>query len=283
MASILAGTYIASQRYFRQHRYAKERTKSNSTERYHNLNFVRQHGIIGEVIALHIKLILRSKRLRSTFIFSFLFILYGLLFYRENNADTMTVYAMIANIIVSSLMLMQQQFVIRWDCAFFDGLMAQAITSRTYIRSHYIILMILNAASFILSTPYFLMGEEIVYLHISLFLWNSGIGTIFILLMACFNKGYIEVMSRSVMNQQGQYPDSVADDDGRPGFVGCTEVAHRYAYSRNRHRSDRPDRPDDAQAPPELLHTRFLSSETRFGRKLPRTQIILTTFFRRPQ
>lgn len=203
MASILAGTYIASQRYFRQHRYAKERTKSNSTERYHNLNFVRQHGIIGEVIALHIKLILRSKRLRSTFIFSFLFILYGLLFYRESNADTMTAYVIIANIIVSSLMLMQQQFVIRWDCAFFDGLMAQAITSRTYIRSHYIILMILNAASFILSTPYFLMGEEIVYLHISLFLWNSGIGTIFILLMACFNKGYIEVMSRSVMNQQG--------------------------------------------------------------------------------
>ena len=203
MALILAGTYVGSQRYFRQHRYAKERAKSNSSERYHNLNFVRQHGIIGEVIALHIKLILRSKRLRGTFIFSFLFILYGLLFYKESNAGMVTAYAMIANIIVSSLMLMQQQFVIRWDCDFFDGLMAQAITSRTYIRSHYIILMILNAASFILSTPYFLMGEEIVYLHISLFLWNSGLGTIFILLMASFNKGYIEVMSGSIMNQQG--------------------------------------------------------------------------------
>lgn len=203
LALISVGTYVGSQQYFRLHRYAKERTKSGSTERYHSLNFVRQHGIIGEVIALHIKLVLRSKRLRSTFIFSFLFILYGLLFYKESNPDKMTAYAMIANIIVSSLMLMQQQFVIRWDCGFFDGLMAQAITSRTYIRSHYIILMILNTASFILSTPYFLMGEEIACLHISLFLWNSGLGTIFILLMASFNKGYIEVMSGSIMNQQG--------------------------------------------------------------------------------
>ncbi|WP_373763459.1 DUF5687 family protein [Porphyromonas loveana] len=201
LVAIITGCYVASQAYFKHHYYPRERS-GKSRERYESLNFVRQYGMVGEMIALHMKLLRRSKRIRNAFIFSFVLMFYGLLFYRQDSQPLFSL-ALIANLVVSTLMLMMSQWTIRWDCAFFDGLMAQAITARTYIRSHYIMLMALNLISFLLTTPYFLMGQEIIFVHLTFLLWNSGVGIFIILLLASFNKGYIDLLQGGAMNQQG--------------------------------------------------------------------------------
>lgn len=198
------GTYFGNEIFFKHHFYPKERKyRHNKSGSHNSLNFVRQYGNVGEIIALHLKIMKRSKRIRNALIPSVIFLCYGLLFYEKPNISFYAM-AIIAHFIVNLISIMMGQWVIRWDCDFFDGLMSQAITSRLYIRSHYLILIGLNIISFILTTPYIFMGVEIFYLHLSLFLCNCGIGIIIILLLSTFNTGHIDLeKSGAFSNMQG--------------------------------------------------------------------------------
>ena len=60
-----------------------------------------------------------------------------------------------------------------------------------------------NIICFALTTPYFLFGMRIVYLHLSAFLFNIGVNIYLLIFMSTYNTRRIDLSKSSAMNYQG--------------------------------------------------------------------------------
>lgn len=169
-----------------------------------DLSFLNRFGVFGDIISLQIKLILRHKRTKSIMYLSFAFLFYGLLFYTSDTYnDNHGMLFFVAMFVTGIFMLMYGQWIISWDGTHFDCLMTQKMDAKTYLKANYFLLISLNIISFILTTPYFLFGQDIAYLHIAAFLYNTGVNTIFFLITASFNTKRLDLSKSSAMNYQG--------------------------------------------------------------------------------
>jgi len=108
-----------------------------------------------------------------------------------------------AMFITGFLMLMFGQWVISWDSSHFDTLMTKNIPVRTYLNANYYLLMSFNVICFILTTPYFFFGMQIVYLHLAAFIFNIGVNVYLLIYLATYNNRRIDLTKSSAMNYQG--------------------------------------------------------------------------------
>ena len=169
-----------------------------------DISFLNRFGIIGELITLEIKLILRHKRTKSILYMSVLFLFYGLFFYTsKTNANNNAMLFFAAMFITGFLMLMLGQWVISWDSSYFDSIMTKNIPIRSYMNSNYFLLLGFNVISFVLTTPYFFFGMKIVYLHLAAFLFNIGVNAYFLIFMATYKSTRIDLSKSAAMNYQG--------------------------------------------------------------------------------
>ena len=169
-----------------------------------NLSFLNRFGIIGELISLEIKLILRHKRTKSILYMSGFFLLYGLLFYTQKtytNSNGMLFF--VAMFMTGLLMLMFGQWLISWDSSHFDSLMTQNIPIRTYLNANYYLMIAFNIICFVLTTPYFFFGMKIVYIHLAAFIFNVGVNVYLLMYLATYNTRRIDLSKSSAMNYQG--------------------------------------------------------------------------------
>ena len=83
---VVAGAYLLNRLFFAQNFYSEKFNEKIKTENNFrsNLSFLNRFGVIGEIIALEIKLILRHKRTKSILYMSGFFLFYGLLFYTND-------------------------------------------------------------------------------------------------------------------------------------------------------------------------------------------------------
>ncbi len=167
-----------------------------------DFSFLNRFGIIGELISLQIKLMLRHKRTRTILLTSAVFLFYGLLFYtHHSNGDGMLFF--IAVFMTGILMLMYGQWAVSWDSNHFDSLMTKNIPVRSYITANYYLMMAFNILCFVLTTPYFLFGSKIIYMHIAAFFFNSGVNIFLLLFFSTFNTKRVDLSRSSAMNYQG--------------------------------------------------------------------------------
>jgi hypothetical protein len=180
-----------------------QKIKSNKTS-VTDITFLNRFGIIGELMTLEIKLILRHKRTKSILYMSGFFLLYGLMFYTNphlGNNNGMLFF--VAMFITGLLMLMFGQWVISWDSNHFDSLMTQNIPIRTYLNANYYLMIAFNVICFVLTTPYFYFGMKIVYMHLAAFIFNIGVNVFLLLFFATFNTRRVDLSKSSAMNYQG--------------------------------------------------------------------------------
>ena len=160
--------------------------------------------MIGELISMEIKLILRHKRPKSTLMVSCFFIFYGLLFYTNDiYAKNFGMLFFVAMFMTGILMLMFGQWLISWDSRHFDSLMTRNIPIKTYMLANYYLLIAFNIICFAVTTPYFYFGMKIVYLHISAFLFNIGVNIYLLMYLSTYNNKRIDLTKSSAMNYQG--------------------------------------------------------------------------------
>ncbi|MFA6582404.1 MAG: DUF5687 family protein [Paludibacter sp.] len=168
------------------------------------LSFLNRFGIIGELISVEIKLILRHKRTKSILYMSGFFLLYGLMFYTQPvYAKSNGMLFFVAMFITGLLMFMYGQWTISWDSSHFDSLMTRNIPIRTYLNANYYLLVAFNLICFVLTTPYFYFGMKIVYMHVAAFIFNIGVNVFLLLFLATFNTKRIDLSKAQVMNYQG--------------------------------------------------------------------------------
>lgn len=204
---VLVGFAFTLNKWFFSQNYYPERFNSKLEDDKivtTNLSFLNRFGVIGELIGLEIKLILRHKRTKSILYMSAFFLLYGLIFYTnkayENNNGLLFFVAMF---MTGLLMLMFGQWIISWDSSHFDSLMTQNIPIVTYLKANYYLLIAFNIICFVLTTPYFFFGMKIVYMHLAAFIFNMGVNVFLLLLFATYNTRKLDLSKPSAMNYQG--------------------------------------------------------------------------------
>ncbi|MDO5665982.1 MAG: DUF5687 family protein [Bacteroidia bacterium] len=208
IALLLSGfAFVLNKWFFAQNYYPenfdKKIIKKQQTETQ-NFSFMERFGKIGEIISLEMKLVLRHKRTKNVLYSAALFLLYGLLFYpsdmyKENDAMLMFVAIFVTGI----GMILFGQWIINWEGSYFDFLMTRDIDTQSYIKANYFLLLSLSIVSFILTTPYFLFGTDILINHSVAFLYNVGVNIHVYLFGATFNTKRLELSKGSAMNMQG--------------------------------------------------------------------------------
>lgn len=206
MALCVLCAYGLNRRFFAKYYYAErfDRKSNSSKTKAADFSFMERFGQIGELIELNLKLILRHKRTKSLLTVGCLFLAYGLLFYpNKHYADSYGLLFFAAVFVVGSFTMLLGQWVILWNGSHFDYLMTKPIDTRTYICANYYMLIGFSMISFVLSTPYFLFGTNIIILHLSALLYNMGVNTAFFMLVAPFIAKRLDLSKGSAMNYQG--------------------------------------------------------------------------------
>ncbi len=198
--------FVLNKWFFAQNYYPENFDKSAKKRQVEaqRFTFMERFGKIGEIISLEMKLVLRHKRTKNVLYMVPLFLFYGLLFYpngmyRENDAMLMFVAIFITGI----GMIMFGQWIINWEGSYFDFLMTRNIDTQSYIRANYFLLLALSVVSYILTTPYFLFGTDILINHSVAFLYNVGVNIHVYLFGATYNTKRLELAKGSAMNMQG--------------------------------------------------------------------------------
>ena len=198
--------FMLNKWFFSQNYYPENFNKQLKGDKTINadLSFLNRFGLIGELISVEIKLILRHKRTKSILYISSFFLFYGLLFYSKDEfAKSNGLLFFVAMFMTGVLMFMYGQWVVSWDSAHFDSLMTRNLSIRTYLTANYFLLIGFNIICFILTTPYFFFGMKIVYMHLAAFIFNVGVNVYLLLFLATYNNRRIDLSKSSAMNYQG--------------------------------------------------------------------------------
>ncbi|MDR0332617.1 MAG: DUF5687 family protein [Dysgonamonadaceae bacterium] len=197
------GAYYLNKAFFRKNYYAESFEKQSKKQNYiSHFSFMDKFGKTGELMQVHIKTFLRNKRMKATLWTMPFILLYGLLFY--NNSSYGLGMKMFAGIFVTGFpMLILGQWAIGLNSTYFDAIMSKKITVRDYILSFYYMMFVLCIVSFILTTPYFFYGKEIMIVQTVAFLYNIGVNISILLFFSTFNDKRIELNTGGAMNYQG--------------------------------------------------------------------------------
>jgi len=206
LAVILA--YLLNRRFFAQNYYAEKfegKIKKEKNYNTSNLAFLNRFGIIGDIMALKMKLIWRNSRGKKMLYLVPLFLLYGLIFYTNdhymNNSPGMLLFCAI--FVTGGVTIMFGQWIIGWNSSHFDALMTRNISIRSYLTANIYMMLAGNIISFLITMPYFLFGKQIAILHIVAFLFNSGVNVFMLTYFATYNTKRIDLAAKSALNYQG--------------------------------------------------------------------------------
>lgn len=174
-----------------------QRTKTKS------FLFLNRYGEVGVLIANELKMILRNKRPRSMLIVSAIFLLYGFIFYKENHLNNYLMLTFTGTFITAILSINYGQFIFSWESSFFDSYIVNKISPYNIIKSKYLFFAFLNIFCYIITLPYMLISPKIGLINTAIFLYNTGISSIVVLLFGVYNSKRIDLGKSQFMNYEG--------------------------------------------------------------------------------
>lgn len=197
--------FAINSRYLRNNLYMEElksgETKKSSTD----YPFLDRFGDAGTLAALEIKLILRNKRSRSTAFKGLIFLFYGLLMYKQKSIDE-NAFGLIlfaALFMTGNLILVYGQFMFGWQSAEFDGLLANKVDIRTFIKAKFLLLTLSSTALTLVVSCYGFMSWKLVAIQLAAYLYNIGVGAVVVLYFATRNDKAIDLSKGANFNWQG--------------------------------------------------------------------------------
>lgn len=199
--------YYLNYRFFLQAMYPEEIAfkKKSSGSAGQNVDFLKNFGLIGEMINIELKLILRNKRPKNILYLSAFFLLYGLIFY--NNDKYMTemsgILLFVGIFITGIFMINYGQMLFSWQGSHYDFALTRPMSMRQYVESKYWLLSSATIISFVLSTPYVYFGWKILLIHFAMMLFNLGINVFVILNLAMWDPKKVDLQKGATFNYEG--------------------------------------------------------------------------------
>ncbi|MFC3561059.1 DUF5687 family protein [Pedobacter jamesrossensis] len=199
------GIFKLNSDFLRRNLYAEELSSRQEKKVSTDYAFLNRFGRVGELAALELKLILRHKRSRSSLILGFFFLFYGFIFYKEKSIDSDAFgQMMFAAIFMTGIsIIIYGQFMFAWQSAHFDGLLANKINFKDYIKAKFLLFTIGATVITLLASFYGFLSPKLLLLHIAAYLYNIGFGTVIVLYLATLNYKRLDITKAASFNYQG--------------------------------------------------------------------------------
>lgn len=197
--------FLLNARYLRNNLYVEELSSSEEIKTSTDYPFLDRFGKVGALVALEIKLILRNKRSRSAVTMSMIFLFYGFLFYKKEllDKDNLAMMLFAAVFMTGNTISIYGQFMFGWQSAHFDGLMANKIDIKDFIRSKFLLFTLLSTFTTLVACLYGFISWKILAVQFAAYFYNIGIGTILVLYFATRNFKSMDLSKGSTFNFQG--------------------------------------------------------------------------------
>lgn len=168
-----------------------------------DLPLLNKLGVIGELIALEVKLIWRNKRPKSLVMRSALVVFYGLVFYKGYAENFQLSYVFVGLFITGISLMNYGQFMNSWQSSYFDLLLTSNIKTFDFFKSKYLLLSSSCVIYFMLTLPYFYFGWRAVAVNLAMCLYNVGVNVLWILYFSNYNDKRIDLKGSAKFNWQG--------------------------------------------------------------------------------
>ncbi|WP_443937032.1 DUF5687 family protein [Pedobacter sp. MW01-1-1] len=197
--------FMMNSRYLRANLYVEELSKKQEKKVSTDYAFLNRFGKVGELAALELKLILRHKRSRSALFMSFFFLFYGFIFYKEKAiARDAFGTMMFGSVFMTGIsIIVYGQFMFAWQSAHFDGILANKINLKNFIKAKFLLFTISATIITILASFYAYISPKLLLLQLVSYLYNIGFGTVVVLYLATYNNRRIDITKAAAFNYQG--------------------------------------------------------------------------------
>lgn len=198
----LVGIYRIAYKTLKAHLYLDAVLQvKHSKRKTTSLSWVEKIGYLAPLIKVDLRMLWRSKRAKSIFFTTFIFLLYGLLFYRSNSG--LGRGGFIAMFMTAGFIYSFGMYIPAWDGSYYRFLMSRDIKMEDYLKSKYILMVAVTSVAFILTIPYVYFGWNILLMQVAGFFYNIGIGTFIMLYYGSFRRRAMDLNSGSSFNFQG--------------------------------------------------------------------------------
>jgi hypothetical protein len=178
----------------------KKQKKVDSLSR---IKYLDSLGELGEMLMLELKLIWRNKRSRSIIMMAPLFLLYGLLFYPNEDMSNPVMLIFVGIFMTGGVMLNYGQYMFGWESSYFDGILANNVDYQKHFRAKYLVIVAMVVLSYVLTIPYAYFGLNVLLINTATFLFNLGFLSYVLMYFAVYSKTRIDMTKSSAFNMQG--------------------------------------------------------------------------------
>ena len=196
--------YFNNNRFLRNNFYLENLEKAKGERRSADYNWLQRFGASGDLIGVDIRLILRNKRPRTLLVISFIFLVYGFVFFKPQMLQRDQLgFILLGSIFITGMFMSSYgQYIFAWQSNHFDGLFANNISIKTYIKSKLMLLTALSSISFLLSLLYGFMSWKILPVLLAGWLFNIGIHCILTAFIGTRNYKAMDLSKSSSFNFQ---------------------------------------------------------------------------------
>lgn len=178
--------------------------KEKKMDSLSDIQYLKTLGLTGQLISLDLRLIWRHKRTRSVIYMAPLFLGYGLFFYTVPIYRTMYGFLIFVGIFMTGgMMLNYLNYCFSYESNYFDNILANYRDYERYIRTKFILAVLIASTCYILTIPYVFFGTDILLLNTMTFLYNIGFLSFLLLYIATFSKKRMDLSKGAAFNYQG--------------------------------------------------------------------------------
>lgn len=204
---LLAGFWLINRSMMKGLLYKElQGAKIFKVDRLSKLSFFEKFGEIGTYVTLEIKMILRSKRIKSQ-LYAFLFIIpyYFFLLYvpsfSGNSSDFMNLFFSI--FVIGGIGLVMSQYMFMAESSFFDGLMSRPHNIFLMIKAKYYLYVSYSSIMFLLMLIPMFHGKFSFLFLCSVFFFAIGPVLFIMYQNAIYNKTYFDLFESGMFNWKG--------------------------------------------------------------------------------
>lgn len=203
---LVAAIYVVNFNFLKRNAYLEDLSKNNSKKAVSTsgISFFNRFGVVGELMNMEIKLMLRNKRPKSIIYMAPMFLLYGFIFYPQDVYMKMGSMLIFVGIFISGgFMMTYGNYLISWESSYFDALLTKNFDFKKYFQAKFTLLASATVVSYLLTIPYVFFDTKLLYINTACFLFNLGFNLNLVLFFAMNNKKHLDLSKSATFNYQG--------------------------------------------------------------------------------
>jgi hypothetical protein len=169
-----------------------------------NIRYLKTMGFTGQLISLDLRLIWRHKRPRSIVFMAPLFLGYGFFFYpNPQYKDMLAMFIFVGIFMTGGMMMNYLNYCFSYESNYFDNILANYRDFEKYIRSKYLLAIVISTVCYIITIPYVLFSKQILLINTMTYLYNLGFLSFVLYYFATLVKKRMDLSRGATFNYQG--------------------------------------------------------------------------------